>query len=199
MGRTGPACETVDPHPCNLPHGEQLVNRCAGHCDHASSKCTCGGGKYPSRSMYKCEFKGMKSWITWDGPGWDYARTAESPRHLWSRAEDAPAYLRGHPSFQQSVEPRHVAWCDADPAEVEQRRQVVMAHCACNEGFTGQLCHIPVLHACLNQCNGRGRCVFGFCECDASWYGVDCSLRAGRTDVLEAAPGATDHSADDVD
>jgi hypothetical protein len=60
MGRKGAGCEELDPFPCNLPHGEQLVNRCAGACSLESSKCTCGGGKYPQRSMHKCEFKGMK-------------------------------------------------------------------------------------------------------------------------------------------
>ena len=51
MGRVGAGCQTLDAFPCNLPHGEQLVNRCAGHCDLESSKCVCGGGKYPKRSM----------------------------------------------------------------------------------------------------------------------------------------------------
>jgi hypothetical protein len=142
-------------------------------------------------------------WITWDGPGWDYARTADSPRHLWSKASDAPEYLRGHPSFQSEPPPRkhgtHVAWCDADPEAVDRGQQVPMAQCTCNEGMIGRLCHAPVLHACLNQCNGRGTCVYGYCECDASWYGVDCSMRRGAIDVVQPLPPRADHAAKDVD
>ena len=196
MGRLGSGCEELDAFPCNLPHGEQLVNRCAGHCDLESQKCICGGGKYPNRSMHKCEFKGITSWIKWFGPGWDYARTAESPRQLWSKASDAPAYLRAHPSFNEPAPPANarferVAWCDADPALVARRQQIPLARCACNEGMRGDLCELPVLHACLNQCNGRGTCVFGYCQCDESWYGVDCSLHNGHVTVVQPSDHAT--------
>ena len=59
MGRTGPACEPSIR--TRAPAARRAaVNRCAGHCN-PSVRAHCGGGKYPSRSMYKCEFKGMKS------------------------------------------------------------------------------------------------------------------------------------------
>ena len=195
MGRQGAGCEKADPFPCNLDNGEQLVNRCAGSCNLETSKCTCGGGKYPERSMHKCVFKGMEKYITWMGPGWDYERFAESPRQLWSNAADAPAYVQRHPSFQSLLKPKGVAWCDAEPGGPEP----VLARCKCNEGMTGPLCSTPVLHACLNQCNGRGRCVFGYCHCDASWYGVDCSLRRGAVAVVAPGKPTVDHSKEDVD
>ena len=187
MGRAGSGCELPDPFPCNLPHGEQLVNRCAGHCNLESSKCTCGGGRFPGRSMHKCEFMGMGKYIQWDGPGWDYARTARSPAQLWSRATDAPAYLSRHPAWTRVApkQGREVAWCDADPQEVMRGRERPLASCTCNEGMTGALCEVPVLMGCLNQCNGRGKCAFGFCECDPSWYGVDCSMHRGAVSVQQ--------------
>ena len=193
MGRKGVGCETSDPFPCNLDNGEQLVNRCAGRCDPETSKCTCGGGKYPDRSLHKCVFKGVEQYLPWMGPGWDYERIAPSPRHLWSSAADAPQYLKAHPSLAATADPRFaprgVAWCDANPGDRD-----VLTQCRCNEGMTGPFCERPTLHACLNQCNGRGTCVFGFCQCDAHWYGVDCSLRGGAVSVVAPLPGKVDHT-----
>ena len=198
MGRVGRACEILDPYPCNLDNGEQLVNRCAGACSLEASKCTCGGGKHPGRSMHKCVFTGVEKYLPWMGPGWDYERVVPSPRHLWSSAADAPAFLRNHPALRPlppgaaaTSAPRGVAWCDADPGDAN-----VLARCKCNEGMAGSLCEVPVLHACLNQCNGRGTCEFGYCRCDASWYGVDCSLRRGAVQIVEPLPGKHDHTAE---
>jgi hypothetical protein len=27
----------------------------------------------------------------------------------------------------------------------------------------------------MNDCNGRGTCVYGFCHCQRGWWGLDCS------------------------
>lgn len=188
MGRRGDGCEVVDEFPCNMPRGEQVVNRCAGRCDLAASACTCGGGKFPRRDMFKCEFRGLEKWLPWQGPGWDYARTAASPRHLWSSAADAPGYLtnavtglvaggastrrtswKNSAWSSESLPPRSVAWCDVDPEAMRRGAERPAHTCACNEGSKGTLCEIPTLHACLNQCNGRGACTKGYCTCDDGW------------------------------
>ena len=41
----------------------------------------------------------------------------------------------------------------------------------------GPFCDVPVEHTCVNQCNGRGECYFGFCRCLDGWYGHDCAQR----------------------
>eukprot|EP00195_Chlamydomonas_chlamydogama_P007154 CAMPEP_0202896838 /NCGR_PEP_ID=MMETSP1392-20130828/5751_1 /ASSEMBLY_ACC=CAM_ASM_000868 /TAXON_ID=225041 /ORGANISM="Chlamydomonas chlamydogama, Strain SAG 11-48b" /LENGTH=484 /DNA_ID=CAMNT_0049582321 /DNA_START=368 /DNA_END=1822 /DNA_ORIENTATION=+ len=34
-------------------------------------------------------------------------------------------------------------------------------------------------YRCLNQCNGRGTCMAGWCHCEPGYYGADCSLSIG--------------------
>ena len=190
MGRDGAGCERADEFPCNLPHGEQLVARCSGVCNLETSKCSCGGGRFPQRSMHKCVFKGIQPYMKWDGPGWDYETVAQTPAAFWSSASDAPAYLRRHEAWSTPSAPlpgKAVAWCDASPERVAKGLERPMVGCRCEEGTTGRLCEITVLHACLNQCNGHGTCRYGYCVCDPEWYGVDCSLWRGRISL--ALPG----------
>ena len=203
MGRDGPGCEQLDPFPCNLPHGEQLVARCSGVCNLESSKCSCGGGKYPERSMHKCVFQGIAPYMRWDGPGWDYETVAKEPSAFWSRAADAPEYLRKHPSLQAAgsgltLPSRTVPWCDAEPALVDRGVQRPAVQCRCEEGTSGRLCEARTLHACLNQCNGRGTCQYGYCLCDPSWYGVDCSLHRGRIVVAQPLARTAEAAAEEA-
>ena len=81
-------------------------------------------------------------------------------------------------------------WCDAEPG-----RGRPAAHCNCHEGRDGEFCEEAVLMACLNQCNGRGVCHFGFCRCDPGWYGIDCSLHQGRVKALAVAEEGEVHAA----
>jgi hypothetical protein len=41
--------------------------------------------------------------------------------------------------------------------------------------------------ACLNDCNGRGTCVGGWCHCRPPYYGADCclSMTSGKPVLLE--------------
>ena len=59
LGFAGDDCSQRDEFPCNIPEGDELVSRCAGRCDDTELKCYCGGGKYPRRAMFQCEFKGV--------------------------------------------------------------------------------------------------------------------------------------------
>lgn len=44
---------------------------------------------------------------------------------------------------------------------------------------------VPTLHLllqyCMNQCNGHGTCLSGFCKCDPGWFGQDCAYRVAGT------------------
>ena len=182
LGYAGSDCEQRDEFSCDLPEGDELVSRCAGSCDDAELKCYCGGGKFPRRPMFQCEFRGVGKWMSWKSEGWNHARVAASPRDFWSSAADAPGYLRKHPVWGQPPDAarRRVAWCDAEPG----RGPHPAAGCNCHEGTDGALCETPVLMACLNQCNARGVCHHGFCRCDEGWYGVDCSLHRGSAQPM---------------
>ena len=143
--------------------------------------------------MHKCVFADVNTYLPWQGPGWDYESVAKNPRAFWSKAADAPMYLRKHPIWAApapSTDPRLVAWCDAEPALLRSGAQKVEKHCRCQEGTSGALCAETQLHACLNQCNGHGECSYGYCKCDHGWYGVDCSLRAGGLAVEHPTPSA---------
>ena len=43
---------------------------------------------------------------------------------------------------------------------------------------------------CPNECWGRGRCLYGFCHCEASFWGLDCGLSAARAARLAARRAA---------
>ena len=183
LGYAGAACAATDPLKCHDTRVDvELVTRCVGVCDETALKCVCGGGRYPRRPMFQCEFRGISKWQKWRSEGWNHARVADNPAQFWSKPADAPAYLRAHPSFKTPLPKGKVAWCDAEPW-----RERPAAACNCHEGSKGGLCEIPVLMACLSQCNGRGHCKNGMCVCDPGWYGVDCSLRRGKVELLASA------------
>ena len=47
-----------------LTHALSL-SRCAGRCDETELKCYCGGGKFPRRPMFQCEFKDIRRSMPW--------------------------------------------------------------------------------------------------------------------------------------
>ena len=63
-----------------------------------------------------------------------------------------------------------------------------LGRCDCPRGRTGEACEAGSAEPferspfddqppfCLNDCNGRGTCVFGFCHCTPGFFGSDCSL-----------------------
>lgn len=47
-------------------------------------------------------------------------------------------------------------WCMADRPK---------HHCSCDfDGWGGEFCDVPYEQTCLNQCNGHGECLAGFCS-----------------------------------
>ena len=108
--------------------------------------------------------------MSWKSEGWNHARVAASPRDFWSKAADAPSFLAHHPAWSEAEgrRPGVVPWCDAEPGRARPA-----AYCNCHEGSDGTYCEVPVLMACLNQCNARGVCHMGNCRCDPDWCGVE--------------------------
>ncbi|KAG2452459.1 hypothetical protein HYH02_002701 [Chlamydomonas schloesseri] len=47
---------------------------------------------------------------------------------------------------------------------------------------------------CVNGCNGRGRCVGGFCHCRPGFFGADCSLSLSLSRAVPAAAAGADDS-----
>ncbi|KAL4437781.1 hypothetical protein ABPG77_005693 [Micractinium sp. CCAP 211/92] len=83
----------------------------------------------------------------------------------------------GRPSQWGTVEPEQLwgpeGWCNA--ASPQQL-------CPCYDGWSGIQCELPTEQFCLNQCNGRGECLGGYCKCDAGWHGIDCAHRSMAAD-----------------
>ncbi|EOD26608.1 hypothetical protein EMIHUDRAFT_205723 [Emiliania huxleyi CCMP1516] len=69
--------------------------------------------------------------------------------------------------------------------------------CVCVDGAFGDGCESICSNDCFNGCSGHGTCVHGWCQCDAGWYGVDCSDAAGlqrsalSTDPMQFGDGTT--------
>ena len=66
------------------------------------------------------------------------------------------------------------AWCGDTPS----------VKCGCHyDGVYGEACEERHEAFCLNQCSGHGRCdeLGGFCHCEPSFFGADCSLTSVRT------------------
>jgi hypothetical protein len=49
------------------------------------------------------------------------------------------------------------------------------AWCECHKGFQGRSCDGLDQTLCPRKCNDRGKCIRGFCHCEAPWFGLDCS------------------------
>lgn len=62
--------------------------------------------------------------------------------------------------------------------------------CHCHPGFGGEDCGGAAHSAmCANRCGGRGRCMAGFCACEAGHWGIGCA----RSRAYEPTPGSVHH------
>jgi hypothetical protein len=51
-------------------------------------------------------------------------------------------------------------------------------HCSvAQDGWGGPTCETRYEETCVNQCNGHGECLSGFCKCHDGWFGTDCANR----------------------
>lgn len=90
QGYGGASCSVLVASPCDLVEGDELVSRCAGLCDERELKCYCGGGKFPRRPMFQCEFRGIGNLKPWRNEGWNHARVAPNPSFFWSSVRRPP-------------------------------------------------------------------------------------------------------------
>ncbi|KAK1288944.1 putative glucuronoxylan glucuronosyltransferase F8H [Acorus calamus] len=121
--------------------------------------CFCGEGtKYPNRPVPEgCGFK---------------INLPSKPNAFkladWTKADFDNIFTTNGSKF---------GWCNIDPKEAYAGKVKFKEECDCKyDGLGGRFCEIPTTCSCLNQCSGHGHCRGGFCACDKSWYGVDCSI-----------------------
>ncbi|PSC76549.1 exostosin-like glycosyltransferase [Micractinium conductrix] len=151
------------PHMNMFPRGH-----CGGFCDYNTAGCYC-----PSNTTY-----------------------GRVPAPL-DAPPGAPPVKQGRPMFQYcqpnkmpdgsdtvwgTVDPEELygpdGWCIADAPKLQ---------CLCYlDGWQGPTCEERVEMFCLNQCNGRGECVHGYCKCHKGWHGIDCAHRSA--DVDDSSP-----------
>lgn len=96
-----------------------------------------------------------------------------------------PPLSRGRPTFDRyqpssDAAGRPSVWGDVPAADIDDwcENDEPNFHCPCmHDGMGGKLCDRPFQATCVNQCNGHGECMTGFCFCDDGWYGHDCAYR----------------------
>ncbi|KAL4443960.1 hypothetical protein ABPG75_011697 [Micractinium tetrahymenae] len=138
-------------------------SHCAGDCDDTIAACYC-----PANTTY-----GRIPAAAEAPPGSPPLR-AGRPMGQWCQPSRTPD---GRPSQWGTVEPELLwgpeGWCNA--ATPQQQ-------CPCYDGWSGTRCELPTEQFCLNQCNGRGECLGGYCKCDPGWHGIDCAHRSLAAD-----------------
>lgn len=65
-------------------------------------------------------------------------------------------------------------FCSANLSGKDRRRSGCPKG-GCPEGRAGPLCEQSRPSFCMRGCSGRGQCDAGFCWCEPSWFGIDCS------------------------
>eukprot|EP00798_Chlamydomonas_sp_ICE-L_P009448 gene9448-1685_t len=91
------------------------------------------------------------------------------------RSKDKEVVQRGNVPYDQVYGPN--GWCVAE-------RSARCDNCMI-DGLWGPYCEEVTEMYCPNQCSGHGECYLGFCQCHASWYGLDCSRQAAGSPPAE--------------
>jgi hypothetical protein len=75
---------------------------------------------------------------------------------------------------------RCAALCLLPRSPAQAAQLAPLPPCSCYQGYLGSACEATATSAtseqsCLHNCNGRGHCTYGFCQCQPGWWGRDCS------------------------
>jgi hypothetical protein len=173
-GWQGDSCEVRMDRPCSqlarprgtfspveepfLFHGPWRASMCAGECDLDYGACFCPSWTAYGRKTAKDQRKDPEQ----------YGRPMGLNCQPSSDHEGKPTGI-GSISYDSLFGPQ--GWCQSEKPEI---------NCNCGEsgdGLAGDLCEIPVKHACVGQNNGHGKCNHGFYMCEPGWTGQDCSMK----------------------
>ncbi|XP_010265756.1 PREDICTED: uncharacterized protein LOC104603432 isoform X1 [Nelumbo nucifera] len=150
-----------------MPYGTWVVSICPRYCDKTRAMCFCGEGtKYPNRPLAEaCGFQ------------IDLPSTPGGPKLTnWTKA-DLDVFTTNSSKH---------GWCNVDPQKAYASEVQFKEECDCKyDGLWGRFCEVPVQCTCINQCSGHGHCRGGFCQCDISWYGTDCSIPSVLSSLRE--------------
>ncbi|KAL4426069.1 hypothetical protein ABPG77_007865 [Micractinium sp. CCAP 211/92] len=194
----------------NGPHApnrfQNTVSRCAGDCDDDVAVCWCPANTTFGRIPAPADAPPGK-WSSVTAPllqlkcpcllcGLPPCQSAFCPNLLPPCAAGTPPTRRGRP-LPQYCQPNTTAdgtqtgwgfvpyqdvfgpkgWCMAEWPRIK---------CDCfRDGLGGERCDQPYEQYCLNQCNGRGECLHGFCKCDPGWHGIDCAHQSVSADATQ--------------
>lgn len=132
---------------------------CADQCDYDTAHCYCNAtfahGRIPADPH--------------EPPGTPPKRYGRPMGHTCRRDTDWEGKKGDFGNVPTALLYGDKGWCQADEPEFR---------CPCLlDGWGGPFCETPYEPTCVNQCNGHGECLSGFCKCHDGWFGSDCANR----------------------
>ncbi|KAL4452533.1 hypothetical protein ABPG75_008195 [Micractinium tetrahymenae] len=155
----------------NGPHApnrfQNTVSHCAGDCDDDVAACWCPANTTYGRIPAPIDAPPGAPPTRRGRPLPQYCQpnsTADGTQTGW-----------GFVDYQDVFGPE--GWCMAARPRIK---------CECYlDGLGGELCDQSYEQFCLNQCNGRGECLHGYCKCDPGWHGIDCAHQSAFADASQ--------------
>lgn len=201
-GWGGRWCDVRDARPCNRAADNSVLHHeslCAGNCDEDRGLCYCAGLSTSTQRPlpFHCapavhqtaRLPDFRPALPVRGPSgtWRMAnvyfeRQRSNPAYGWHAPEKTPfehvyGPVPGNPA-SPAAKGRPASGIPFCSANLTQRSDA--AACGrgdCPVGRKGPLCEQLSESFCLRNCSGYGRCDAGFCWCEDSWFGIDCSER----------------------